>query len=91
MSFLGLKWIMNWSPQARIAWKNVENSKKLRVGMTTREMLDIMGEAKSYKQKKYNGDIITRYYYQPPFAASSGINIDIVNDSINFINYYEGT
>ena len=61
--------------------KNIENSQKLRVGMTLDEALKIMGEphtVKVYNKKhpKYNS-IITTYYYESPFGASDWIHFRI--------------
>ena len=82
-------WLAVLSPTARKAHSNVENSQSLENGMSTSEMLKIMGEPKSIKYRADFRDSV--FLYQPPFSASSGIEILIQNDSIYKINYYEPT
>ena len=89
VGILGLQWVMRWSPQAQEAWENVSNSEKLQLGMTTSDLIKIMGEPDNLRVRE-NEIVDSVYYYQPPFAASSGIDIVVKDDSIKKINYYEG-
>ena len=89
VDILGLQWVMGWSPRAQEAWENVSNSEKLQLGMTTSDLIKIMGEPDNLRVRE-NEIVDSVYYYQPPFAASSGIDIVIKNDSIKNIYYYEG-
>ena len=86
---LGLQWVMRWSSRAQEAWENVSNSEKLQRGMTTSDLLRIMGEPDNLRVRE-NEIVDSVFYYQPPFAASSGIDIVIKNDTIKKIHHYEG-
>lgn len=82
------KWTSDWSPGARKAQQNVENSLKLTVGMSIGEMIKIMGPPEDSVLSSSPEEPII-YYYSPPSTASSGIDIEIKNDTIYRINYYE--
>lgn len=85
----GFLWITKFSPKARKAKINVENSYKLEIGMNTDDMIKIMGAPKSinYYEKGKGGDSV--YFYTPPFASSDGIEVIINRDTISKINYFE--
>lgn len=56
--------------------KNVQNSQKLKVGMTLKEALDIMGEPYEMKEHaNYKG--IFDYYYESPVGASDWIYFSV--------------
>jgi hypothetical protein len=77
------------SPSAFQARRNVENSKRIKIGMSKTEVLKIMGEPQDrrvYALKPTD----SVYFYMPPFAASSGINIYFNQfDATNRIEYFE--
>lgn len=70
-------------PKEIKARSNVENSKKIIVGMMKEEVLKIMGVPDA-KQLSFENSIDSMYYYIPPFAASEGIYIQF--DSIARVN-----
>lgn len=56
--------------------KNIQNSQKLRVGMTLDEALKVMGEPYEIKEHaNYKG--IYDYYFESPFGASDWIYFSI--------------
>jgi hypothetical protein len=61
-------------------YENVENSKKISIGMNEKEFIKIMGKPDSIFEE-YSDNKLRIYYYEPPFASSSGI--DIYVDSSN--------
>jgi len=82
--------LTRFTPNARKAKQNVLNSKKIEIGMTKENVLEIMGAPDSKKFSFFN-DVDTMYYYEPPFGASSGIFIqfDDSNGVVNRIIPYE--
>lgn len=82
-------WISRYGPAAQQAFTNVENSKKLKVGMRTKSALKIMGEPKSIEYRSEWKDSVL--FYQPPFASSAGIHLVIQNDTLRQIIYFEGS
>ena len=82
-------YLMYFTPSANRARKNVENSKRLKMGMSKKEVLMIMGEPQERRIYLLEPrDSI--YDYDPPFAASSGINIYFNHsDTTNRIVYFE--
>ena len=70
----GFFYIFKLSPRARNAWRNVENSKKIKVGMTVSEVNLIMGSPYSAR-KSWENKTDSIFYYEPPFGASDGIRI----------------
>jgi hypothetical protein len=83
-------YLFRYSPQAQIGRHNVERSKNLYVGMKKVELLQVMGKPKEINYSKYEtGKAI--YFYQPPFAASDGIEVylDTANDKVTRIIPYE--
>jgi hypothetical protein len=74
---------IRFSDRARKAYENVENSERLSEGMNLNQVIEVMGKPDtiypSYFDKSQ--DI---YYYEPPFAASSGIEIYI--DSLGVVD-----
>lgn len=73
--------------------KNIQNSQKLRVGMTLDNALKIMGKpytVKVYDKKhpKYNS-IVTTYYYESPFGASDWIHfrVDTTNQVVEVTHF----
>ena len=70
-------------PKAFKARNNVENSKKIIVGMKKAEVLKIMGVPDA-KRLSFESSIDSMYYYEPPFAASEGIYIQF--DSVEKVN-----
>ena len=84
-----LLWISEISPKARKAKQNVRNSLLLENGMSTNEMLNIMGEPDNIRYRLDNHFQDSVYFYQPPFASSAGIDIIIKHDTINRIILYE--
>lgn len=63
----------------RNARSDVVNCYKLQEGMTHQEVLSIMGAPKT--QVEYNGKVnyqnveILKYHYNPPYGASSGVDV----------------
>jgi len=89
LAFFAFFYITRLSPRARKALSHVENSKKLRVGMTQKEMLKIMGRPEDVRPSYFAANEIL-YFYTPPFLASSGIDISVGPDStITHIVYFE--
>lgn len=73
--------------------KNIQNSQKLRVGMTLDEALEIMGEpheVRNYSQKhpKYKSPT-TVYFYESPIGASDWIyfEVDTTNNVVEVMPY----
>ncbi len=48
VGLVGFMFVFKWSPRAQKAWDDVENSSRVTVGMTTTEMLQIMGPCPLY-------------------------------------------
>lgn len=61
-------------PKIHRSNKNVKNSKKIELGMNKSEVIRIMGLPDS-KGISYFDQSDSLYFYQPPFAASTGIEI----------------
>ncbi|MFY0626016.1 MAG: hypothetical protein JXR07_06970 [Reichenbachiella sp.] len=78
-------WVMHWSPTAKEAWRNVENSKKIEIGMQKNEVIEIMGRPNSINQKS------SSLFYSPPFMSSSGIVFFFEENRVIRIEYYEPT
>lgn len=68
---LALVW---WIPKVYQTRKNVQNSKELTLGMDKVEVLHIMGTPDRRRISYFNKSD-SLYFYQPPFGASSGIEI----------------
>ncbi|MBP7838609.1 MAG: outer membrane protein assembly factor BamE [Bacteroidales bacterium] len=76
-------------PNASKARNNVENSKRIIIGMNKAEVLKIMGTPDA-KRLSFENSIDSMYYYEPPFAASEGIYIQFDNrEIVNKIFPYE--
>jgi len=78
-----------WSVNARKSKENVVNSEKLKIGMDTLQVKEIMGEPDA-RSNYVTGNDIPLFYYQPPFLASDGIFIHF--DSLGHvkrITYFE--
>lgn len=82
--------LVRFIPNANKAKQNMLNSEKITIGMTKKEVLEIMGVPDS-KQLSYFNNVDTTYYYEPPFGASSGIYIQFSDSSgvVNHIIPYE--
>ena len=81
-------YFLNWSPRARKSWANVKNAKQVRLGMSTKEVLRLMGDPDEIIKpidKKYS----MKYYYEPPFLASDGIYIALDSQGVvkRIVNY----
>lgn len=76
ISFFIIKFFFVYENQA---CKNVENCEKIHIGLTIREVIEIMGNPDNiitYKGKiNYNDMEIIRYYYNAPSGASVGVEI----------------
>ncbi|UJP65614.1 hypothetical protein [Mongoliitalea daihaiensis] len=66
-------------PKVYKSYKNVTNSKLLELGMDKAEVIRIMGLPDSQGISYFN-QLDSLYFYQPPFAASSGIEIIFGSD-----------
>lgn len=82
--------LTRFTPNSRKAKQNVLNSKKIEIGMTKENVLEIMGVPDS-KNLSFFNDVDTMYYYEPPFGSSSGIffQFDDSNGVISRIIPYE--
>lgn len=70
------------SPRALKARKNVARLEKVEIGMTKKEVIDILGIPDN-KRLSFLNSTDSMFYYEPPFAASEGIYIQF--DSINTV------
>lgn len=61
-------YVIFFSAAARKSFKNAENIHKVKVGMTLREALEIMGEADDMRPH-FHDKSVEIYYYTPPFGA----------------------
>lgn len=76
-------------PKEYKARNNVENSKKIIVGMKKTEVIKIMGMPDA-KQLSFENLFDSMYYYKTPFAASEGIYIQFDNlEKVNKIFPFE--
>ena len=96
LAILTFLWVTRLSGDARRARANVENSGKVRVGMSVAQMKRIMGPPDSESPDIYGVQeprkLVRQYYYYPPFAASDGIYFYADKDSIiGQIKPYEPT
>jgi outer membrane protein assembly factor BamE (lipoprotein component of BamABCDE complex) len=81
--------ILMIAPKVYRTLKNVQNSKEIKLGMEKEEVLNIMGEPDS-RRISYFDEFDSLYFYQPPFGASSGIEIIFGSDKkVNKVLYYE--
>lgn len=81
--------ILMLAPRVYRTQKNVQNSKEIKLGMEKEEVLSIMGEPDS-RRISYFDEVDSLYFYQPPFGASSGIEIIFGSDEkVNKVMYYE--
>lgn len=81
--------ILMLAPRVYQIQKNVQNSKEIKLGMEKQEVLSIMGEPDSRRISYFN-EVDSLYFYQPPFGASSGIEIIFGSDEkVNKVMYYE--
>jgi hypothetical protein len=71
-------------------WENVRNSENIRIGMSTQEVIEIMGLPEEVL-KSYVADSDSLYFYQPPIMASDGIQIFFYKGRVNRVVNYEGT
>lgn len=69
-----------FSPSAYKARKNVENVKRIEIGMPKKEVLRIMGLPDN-KRLSFLNQIDSMYYYEPPFGASEGIYVQFSTDN----------
>lgn len=77
------------APKVYRAQKNVQNSREIKLGMEKEEVLNIMGEP-DRRRISYFNEVDSLYFYQPPFGASSGIEIIFGSDEkVNKVLYYE--
>ena len=77
------------TPTAFKAKKNVENVKKIEIGMTKESVLEIMGIPDNAR-KSFLNPVDSMYYYEPPFGASEGIYIQFnTTNTVNKIVDYE--
>lgn len=77
------------TPSAHKARKNVENVKKIKIGMKKEDVLTIMGEPDN-RRISFLNSIDSMYYFEPPFGASEGIYIQFdSNNAVNKIIDYE--
>lgn len=77
------------TPTAFKARKNVENIKKIKIGMTKESVFDLMG-APDNTRISFLNSVDSMYYYEPPFGASEGIYIQFdTNNTVNKIVDYE--
>jgi len=72
-------YITKLSPEARRATKNVENSKKIKIGIHKEQLIEIMGPP-AKKGGNENND--STFYYAAPFASSDGINFGIDSSGV---------
>ena len=86
---VGYLWVTKFSNQARLANKNVLNSKKLKIGIKIEDVILIMGKPQKMEYRQEEQDSIL--FYTPPFAASSGIDLIIKNGTLTQVIEYEGT
>lgn len=63
-------YITKLSPEARRETKNVENSKKIKMGTLKEQLIEIMGPP-VIKGGNENND--STFYYTVPFASSDGL------------------
>lgn len=76
------------------AKRNLENSKKLRLGMDFKSAIEIMGDAKEIRKIKNNRnfnydsplDSIYSFYYESPTGASGGI--EFYSDSLKVLRIF---
>ena len=100
LGFCLIYFMLNFSPWAQVARRNVLNSEKVRIGMKKEEALRIMGKPDridSYSQLfdpnhhglwRHQG--LKSYHYRPPALASDGINIWMdTTDTVVHITYFE--
>jgi len=78
--------LLHQTSSARKAKQNMSNSLKIEIGMSKHEVLQIMGNPDD-KLISFINSVDSVYYYEPPFAAASGIYIqfDIGTDKVNRI------
>ena len=73
-----------------MAYRNDTNSKKIIIGIPKVKMLEVMGDpdSKFYSTLKSGQEV---YFYEPPFAASEGINIyiDTLSDKVVRIELFK--
>ncbi len=73
-------------PKEREARENVENSKKIMIGMSLRQVVKIMGEP----DNKANENEGMTYYYKPPAFSSDGIFISFdAEETVQKVVYYD--
>lgn len=68
----------HFSPNSIRAKRNVENSEKIKIGMSRDQVLEIMGSPDEVYISYYNTDSV--YFYEPPLLSSDGIEIFINNE-----------
>jgi outer membrane protein assembly factor BamE (lipoprotein component of BamABCDE complex) len=72
-------YIAKLSPEARMASKNVENSKKIKIGIHKEQLLEIMGTPVLKGGNEKND---STFYYTAPFASSDGIHFGIDSSGV---------
>lgn len=81
--------ILMIAPKVYRTLKNVQNSKEIKLGMEKKEVLNIMGEPDG-RRISYFDEVDSLYFYQPPFGASSGIEIIFGRDEkVSKVLHYE--
>jgi len=81
LMFFGFVYFMFLSPEEITARKNVNNIENICAGMTTHEVIEIMGRPNAIRPSHLN-EIDSMYYYNTPFGYSEGIYIQYSSDNV---------
>lgn len=79
--FCVLVYFIFFTPAEIAARKNVNNVENVRPGMTTYEVIKIMGSPNATRPS-YLNESDSMYYYHTPFGSSEGIYIQYSSDNV---------
>ena len=88
LTMIVLMIFFNYRHKAERWHRNVENSEKVKLGMFSNEVIEIMGNPDEI-YPMYGDENINIYFYQPPFGASDGIEFyfDTTSQVVKIIPY----
>ncbi|MGJ3235165.1 hypothetical protein [Marivirga sp.] len=89
LSVTVILWKVSLSPLAIEGRENERNAKKIEIGFSKNELISIMGRPNKILTNLNSEISDTIYFYRPGFAAASGIDFYIENDTVVFIGLNE--
>jgi hypothetical protein len=86
LMFVCAAWVLSLSPEARTGNRNQRNARLVKLGMSQREALAIMGLPHDVSRYPVGGKMQVNYSYKAGPLASDDIHIMVGPDSL--VNYH---